>query len=462
LKEYTDLGGVGVPGCDNYFTLTTTATNGAISLDPPGGLYTTNTVVTVTATPNYGYAFVNWGGDLSGAVSPTNITINGPKSVTASFVVSTNGDMAPWVETFPMGDGAKSDGAPTSWIATRSSGKFEVASNRLMVNGAGVMAVFETAEISISGGSVKVSLDVQSGGGIDSGDYVRLYRIVDGGPAVQIGSTISGGFIGTLMGTNITGGKLKLRIETAVSATDEFYYFDNLKVEYEVPPIFFTLTTSATNGVVTPVSGSYASNSTVQLTATANLGYAFSSWSGDITGSVNPTNITMTGNKNISANFVPVPTYTLTTSAANGSVSLSPPGGIYNSGTVVTVTANASNGYAFTNWSGDLSGTVNPTNITMTGNKSVTANFVAVSTYTLTTSAPNGSITLNLPGGVYATGTVVTVTAVANSGLRFYQLERGSHRVSEPDEHHHDREQERDGELQRPASRQQERAVRRG
>ena len=83
----------------------------------------------------------------------------------------------------------------------------------------------------------------------------------------------------------------------------------------------------------------------------------------------------MNGNKNMTANFVPVPTYTLTTSATNGSVSLSPPGGVYNAGTVVTVTAIPNSGYAFTNWSGDLSGSVNPTTITMNGNKSVTANF---------------------------------------------------------------------------------------
>ena len=71
----------------------------------------------------------------------------------------------------------------------------------------------------------------------------------------------------------------------------------------------------------------------------------------------------------------PLPTYTLTTSATNGSISLNPPGGVYTTGTVVTVTANANIGYAFGNWSGDLSGSVNPTTITMNGNKSVTANF---------------------------------------------------------------------------------------
>ena len=52
-------------------------------------------------------------------------------------------------------------------------------------------------------------------------------------------------------------------------------------------------------------------------------------------------------------------------------------GSIYNSGAVVQLTANANFGYHFVNWSGDVSGTANPTTITMSGNKSVTAIFAS-------------------------------------------------------------------------------------
>ena len=154
------------------FTLTTSAANGSIALNPPGGVYATGTVVTVTAHGIYGYAFASWGGALSGTVNPTTITMNGNKSVTANFVVSTNEDVAPWMETFTLADGIKSHGWPTSWTATRSSGLFEVSGNRLMVNhGSGatsVEGVFETAPINIPGGSVKVSLEVQGAGGLDA------------------------------------------------------------------------------------------------------------------------------------------------------------------------------------------------------------------------------------------------------------------------------------------------------
>ncbi len=72
----------------------------------------------------------------------------------------------------------------------------------------------------------------------------------------------------------------------------------------------------------------------------------------------------------------PLPQYTLDVAVVgSGSVDLNPPGGTYDEGTVVQLTA-AGLGSAFDSWSGDLSGSDNPTSITMTSNKSVTATFV--------------------------------------------------------------------------------------
>jgi uncharacterized repeat protein (TIGR02543 family) len=70
--------------------------------------------------------------------------------------------------------------------------------------------------------------------------------------------------------------------------------------------------------------------------------------------------------------------YALTTTAsppAGGSIGRSPDALSYALGTVVTLTATPAPGYTFTSWSGDLLGTTNPTTITMTGNKTVTATF---------------------------------------------------------------------------------------
>jgi len=72
-------------------------------------------------------------------------------------------------------------------------------------------------------------------------------------------------------------------------------------------------------------------------------------------------------------------TYTLTLNYNNtqGGASASPSaiGNIYNAGAFVQLYASASSGYHFTGWSGNASGTNNPTTIVMNGNESVTASF---------------------------------------------------------------------------------------
>ena len=72
----------------------------------------------------------------------------------------------------------------------------------------------------------------------------------------------------------------------------------------------YLLTTSANpanGGSVTPTTGSYyAAGSVVALTATANSGYAFSSWSGSVANSNSAsTTVTMIAPESVTANFIP-------------------------------------------------------------------------------------------------------------------------------------------------------------
>jgi uncharacterized protein (TIGR02145 family)/uncharacterized repeat protein (TIGR02543 family) len=69
-------------------------------------------------------------------------------------------------------------------------------------------------------------------------------------------------------------------------------------------------------------------------------------------------------------------TYTLTIDAsAGGTVSPSVGAHTYDNGTSVSVTATANSGYTFKNWSGASTSTSATVNITMDGNKTLTANF---------------------------------------------------------------------------------------
>lgn len=70
--------------------------------------------------------------------------------------------------------------------------------------------------------------------------------------------------------------------------------------------------------------------------------------------------------------------YTLSTSSSpsnGGTISLNPSGGTYEDGTIVTVTANSASGYQFNNWSGASSSSSSSIQITMDGDKNLTANF---------------------------------------------------------------------------------------
>lgn len=95
-----------------------------------------------------------------------------------------------------------------------------------------------------------------------------------------------------------------------------------------------------------------------------------------------------------------LPNYTLSLTAVNGSISRSPAQSSYLPGTQVTLIANPSSGYAFSNWTGDLSGSANPTTITMNGSKSITANFRVVDTAALHVSIES----YNLPGSGSGSG----------------------------------------------------------
>jgi uncharacterized repeat protein (TIGR02543 family) len=188
---------------------------------------------------------------------------------------------------------------------------------------------------------------------------------------------------------------------------------------------------------LSPTGGTYDSGTAVTLTATPAIGFQFSGWSGDLSGTTNPATITMNANKSVTATFTQLPPsqYTLTVNTnGSGSVALNPTGGVYDSGTVVTLTAAAASGFQFSEWSGDLSSSANPTTITMNANKSVIANFTTAggsgtvvyeetkiggssSSTTVATSASLTSVGGHLYLAAISTKPRVTVTAVSGLGL---------------------------------------------
>ena len=137
--------------------------------------------------------------------------------------------------------------------------------------------------------------------------------------------------------------------------------------------------------LVYPYTRSCTAAGPVNLEAVPASGYSFANWSGDLSGSDNPTTIMMDSDKEVTANFTQI-TYTLTIDArpTGGMVTLepSPPAGGYVVGTEVTLTAAASEGYKFDHWSGSLVSSEKTITITMDSDKEITASFIEVATST--------------------------------------------------------------------------------
>ena len=194
------------------------------------------------------------------------------------------------------------------------------------------------------------------------------------------------------------------------------------------PPVTHDLTLAVSPngaGTTNPAVGlhSYTENAVVNITATPALGYTFSSWTGGVADpNAASTTVTMNADKTVTANFVAVSTYVLTT-AVNppGGGTINPAAGphTYNQSTVVAVTATPSSGYAFSSWTGACSGS-GACSVTMDAAKSVTANFTLLPTYVLTMATDgNGTTTPAMGAHLYPQGTVVPISTTPNSGYIF-------------------------------------------
>ncbi len=171
----------------------------------------------------------------------------------------------------------------------------------------------------------------------------------------------------------------------------------------------------------------YEPNEQVILEAVPAEGYGFDMWLGDLSGSENPVTITMDRPMEITALFETFTLITETSPVDGGSITITPDKPNYAPGEQVQVEAFPEAAYNFINWTGDLSGTDNPATITMDGDKSITAvfdtNTLSINIYPVTDTDGNpadpGDVSLDPPGGNYATGTTVNLTANANPKWKF-------------------------------------------
>lgn len=180
----------------------------------------------------------------------------------------------------------------------------------------------------------------------------------------------------------------------------------------ETPKYTLSTTVSPTEGgkiIVSPQSPNYKAGDVVTLTAEPNEHWVFKQWEGDGSGSSTPLQITMSSNKSVVGVFVKRD-YPLTlTIEGEGTVEekivTNPGGKVYPHGTTLELTAKPNNGWVFSSWGGDLTGTETPKRIIIDKEKRVTVKFIRNPTVTAlncNAATNNGTLT----SGVVVTGVV--------------------------------------------------------
>jgi uncharacterized repeat protein (TIGR02543 family) len=190
---------------------------------------------------------------------------------------------------------------------------------------------------------------------------------------------------------------------------------------YEAQIVIIALSANPANAGTVSGSGPIFAGETVTVTASANTGYTFANWTEDDTVISSETSFSFvaTESRTLAANFTPNP-YTIDISAnptAGGNVI---GGGVINYSDVVTVTAIASQGYSFVNWTAN--GTVVSKNadysFTVEGDRTLVANF-RLNQYTIAVSANPAAGGVVSGDGMVSHGDSVTVTALSSAGYSF-------------------------------------------
>ena len=159
--------------------------------------------------------------------------------------------------------------------------------------------------------------------------------------------------------------------------------------------------------------GSYAYGTIIQISATANLGFAFAGWTdGDMT---NPRIVTVTQDETFTAHFEirQCRINTRVTPEGAGTVN---GGGTYDYGETVRLTAHSNTGYVYNGWDDGVM--ANPRSVFVEGDATYTAVFTPLQ-YQITTECDpveGGTVT---GGGTYDYGSTAVLTATPNANYTF-------------------------------------------
>ena len=342
----------------------------------------------------------------------------------------------------------------TSFQVTAQAGSYVGISQNNVLKGAALVPASGSVNVPLSGigsGQVKIVVtkpqrqpyiqDITVGGGGTTYN-INVSANPSNGGTVTGGGTYNQGASCTVTATANNGYTFTNWTENGnVVSTQASYTFTvtgnrTLVANFQAQTQSYTITVSAnpSNGGNVTGGGTYNQGSSCTVSATANSGYTFSNCTenGNVVSTSANYTFTVTGNRVLVANFQALPqNYTITVTANPTDAGNVTGGGTYQQGQSCTISATPATGYNFVKWTENgvqVSTNANYT-FTVTGNRTLVAQFQGQSYYIATSSNPtNGGTTSG--NGLYQYGESCTVTATPAQGYEFVNWKENGSVVS--------------------------------
>ncbi len=396
----------------------TTLGLGTVTKSPDLASYLDGAAVQLNAAAAAHWHFVGWGGDASGADNPLSVTMDGDKSIVATFAIDThtltvnvvgNGTVGadPPQAAYDHGTLVTLTPTPaTGWHFAGWGGDAAGNANPLVVTMDGNQTITATFAIN----TYTLAVTPVGNGTVAVNPQQASY---DHGTPVTLTATPATGwhFVGWSGDASGAVNPLPVVMDGSKSITATF----------AIDRYSLTVTTTGSGAVVTaPVQAAYDYGTLVALTPVPTLGWHFVAWSGDTAASSNPLPVPMIRGKTITATFA-INTYTLSvTVIGNGTVGVSPAQATYDHGTPVTLSASAAAGSHFVGWSGDTTAGTSPLPVAMIRGKAITATF-ALNSYVLS----SAGFETGLTGWEEYGGGTLAQTSPGHGGSSFAALLTG-------------------------------------
>ena len=374
--------------------------------------------LTVTSNSNNGYFFGYWSNGQTGGSNPLSLEMNSNLNLTANFglhaygltVNAGTGGTATGAGNIPHGNLRTITATPsTGYTFSGWSGDGITDPTASTTTVHMIQARTVTANFALNTYSVNVIIGPNGSGSVNG---AGTYNHGDTVTLSVISNTEDGYFFGYWSGSSL-GGDNPLTFEINSDM--------NLTANFELNA--YVLTVNAGAGGTATGSGNIPHGNLRTITATPNIGYSFSGWSGDeITDSSAPTtSVSMTEALTVTANFTPLQ-YSISSLAGIGGA-INDVNGSYPYLSNISIVATADTGFRFSNWTQSDTGITDinssSTTLLVDKNQSIFANFTPINYDLNITVGTGGSISSSPSGDSQPYNSVIAFSATPDNGYYF-------------------------------------------